>query len=127
MSINLDKKYEKYLSKYNQLFTQINGGGLDSTTYNGYIYKIEPRYSDEADPTDNNHYYYVHVINNTVYLIEAIKEKSPKAWTNCNYTVEQKNINDCVSLNHVITDKDIKKKPKNIFKPEEGQLTIIPI
>ena len=45
MSINLDKKYEKYLSKYNQLFTQINGGNFFS-----FKQKTEPKTKPKTKP-----------------------------------------------------------------------------
>ena len=117
MSINLDKKYEKYLSKYNQLFTQMNGGGFFSTapkqkTESKTESKTEQISNHDKRPDEklkllkeklvtgniyrmididgnDDDYFYLYVKGDFVYLIEATKDEQDTDWEKSKYTVEQ--------------------------------------
>jgi hypothetical protein len=178
MSINLDKKYEKYLSKYNQLFTQMNGGigGIGSffstTKHEKPPEKTpEPISNHENTPEDklrllkeklvtgniyrmihndddDDDYFYLHVVDDTVYLIKATIEGPDEQWKTAKYTVEQARINGYnieiknergypeKAISYYITKEElIKALGKKewcgiylcldyIFKPEQGQVRI---
>jgi hypothetical protein len=137
MSINLDKKYEKYLSKYNQLFTQMNGSGLTpleslkKLLISGNIYRESPEEETE-------HFYYLHRVNDSIYLIPVTSQPIGIDWKKHKYTVKKDEIDKySEKVKHGITDKELQialdeggwcsrfKCLDNIIKPEKGQLYLL--